>query len=123
MKKLQRLTEWENHSVVSDSLSMEFSRPEYWSESTFPSPEDISNPGIEFSQLVKNPPAMQETWVWSLEWEDSHGEGKGYPTPVFWPGELHGQSMGLQRVRHNWETFTLTEGENRKQDAKYKNNG
>ena len=22
-------------------------------------------------QLVKNPPAMQETWVWSLGWEDS----------------------------------------------------
>ena len=23
------------------------------------------------AQLVKNPPAMQETWVWSLGWEDS----------------------------------------------------
>ena len=22
------------------------------------------------AQLVKNPPAMQETWVWSLVWED-----------------------------------------------------
>ena len=22
-------------------------------------------------QLVKNPPAMQETWVWSLGWEDT----------------------------------------------------
>ena len=22
------------------------------------------------TQLVKNPPAMQETWVWSLGWED-----------------------------------------------------
>ena len=21
-------------------------------------------------QLVKNPPAMRETWVWSLGWED-----------------------------------------------------
>ena len=26
---------------------MEFSRPEYWSESPFPSPGDLSNPGIE----------------------------------------------------------------------------
>ena len=30
-------------------------------------------------QLVKNPPAMWETWVWSLGWEDSLGEEKGYP--------------------------------------------
>ena len=22
------------------------------------------------AQMVKNPPAMQETWVWSLDWED-----------------------------------------------------
>ena len=27
--------------------------------------------------LVRNPPAMWETWVWSLGWEDSPGEGKG----------------------------------------------
>ena len=31
------------------------------------------------AQLVKNPPAMWETWVRSLGWEDSPGEGKGYP--------------------------------------------
>ena len=30
-------------------------------------------------QLVKNPPVMRETWVQSLGWEDSPGEGKGYP--------------------------------------------
>ena len=38
------------------------------------------------AQLVKNPPAMQETWVgkvpWRREWQ---------PTPVFLPGEFHGQ--------------------------------
>ena len=28
------------------------------------------------AQLVKNPPAMWETWVQSLGWEDSHEEGK-----------------------------------------------
>ena len=39
--------------------------------------------------LVKNPPAMQETWVWSLGWEDPI-ESKWLPTPVFWPGEFHG---------------------------------
>ena len=31
------------------------------------------------AQLVPNLPAMQETWVQSLGWEDSPGEGKGYP--------------------------------------------
>ena len=31
------------------------------------------------AQLLKNPLAMWETWVWSLGWEDSPGEGKGYP--------------------------------------------
>ena len=30
------------------------------------------------AHLVKNPPAMWETWVQSLGWEDSPGEGKGY---------------------------------------------
>ena len=28
------------------------------------------------AQLVKNPPAMQETWVQSLGWEDLLGKGK-----------------------------------------------
>ena len=30
------------------------------------------------AQLVENPPAMRETWVQSLAWEDSPGERKGY---------------------------------------------
>ena len=30
------------------------------------------------AQLVKNLPALQKTWVRSLGWEDSPGEGKGY---------------------------------------------
>ena len=30
------------------------------------------------SQLVKNLPAMWKTWVRSLGWKDSPGEGKGY---------------------------------------------
>ena len=31
------------------------------------------------TQLVKNPPAMRETWVWSLGWEDPLEKGTGYP--------------------------------------------
>ena len=38
----------------------------------------LSNPGLHLTSrlgfpggsLVKNPPAMWETWVWSLGWED-----------------------------------------------------
>ena len=44
-------------------------------------------------QLVKNLPAMQktqETWVWSLGWEDPLEE-EWQPTPVFLPGESHGR--------------------------------
>ena len=40
------------------------------------------------AQLIKNLPAIRETWVWSLGWEDPLE--KGLPTPVFWPGEFHG---------------------------------
>ena len=40
-------------------------------------------------QLVKNPPVMRETWVWSLGWEDPLEKEK-LPTPVFWLGEFHG---------------------------------
>ena len=41
-------------------------------------------------KMVKNPPAMQETWVQSLGWEDPLEEGM-LPTPLFLPGEFHGQ--------------------------------
>ena len=36
------------------------------------------------------------------------------PTPVFWPGEFHWlyMSVGLQRVRPDWVTFTFTVTEN-----------
>ena len=83
-------------------LSMGFSRPEYWSGLPFPSPGDLPNQGTEpisptlqadaftseppgnllqyswaslVAALVKNPPAMQETWVQSLGWEDPLEKG------------------------------------------------
>ena len=31
------------------------------------------------AQLVKNPPAMWETWVRALHWEDPPGKGNSYP--------------------------------------------
>jgi len=41
------------------------------------------------AKLVKNSPAMQETWVQSLGWEDPWDKGKA-PHSVFWPREVHG---------------------------------
>ena len=49
--------------------------------------------------MAKIPPAKQETWVWSLGWEDPlpYGNGKSYfprkwqPTPVFLPRKFQGQ--------------------------------
>ena len=59
------------------------------------------------AQLVKNPPAVQETWVQSLGWEDPLEEGKE-TTPVVlsgespWTEEPGGlQSTGSRRVGHN----------------------
>jgi len=42
------------------------------------------------AQMVKNLPALQETKVQSLGQEDLL-ENEGLPTPVFLPGEFHGQ--------------------------------
>ena len=60
--------------------------------------------------MVKRLPAMQETWVWSLGWEDplekemaTHSSTLAWKIP--WteePGKL--RSMGSQRVGHNWTT-------------------
>ena len=41
------------------------------------------------AQLVKNQPAMQETPVRFLGWEDPLAKGKA-TTPVFWPGHFRG---------------------------------
>ena len=57
--------------------------------------------------MVKNLPAMQETQVQSLDWEDPlEKETATHSTTLAWripwaeePGGL--QSMGLQRARHD----------------------
>ena len=40
--------------------------------------------------MVKNLPAMQETWVGSLDWEDPRS-GKWQPNSVLLPGKFQGQ--------------------------------
>ena len=59
------------------------------------------------AHMVKNPPAMQETWVQSLGWEDPLEKGMAAHSSILaWeiprteePGGL--QSTGSQRVKHN----------------------
>ena len=59
------------------------------------------------AQLVKNPPAMQETWVGSLGWEGPlEKEMATLSSILVWripwtedPGRV--QSTGLQRVGHD----------------------
>ena len=52
-----------------------------------------------------------ETWVWSLGWEDPLEEGMATLPSILawripWTGEPGGlQSMGSQRVRHDWATM------------------
>ena len=68
-------------------------------------PPDISDSLV--AQLVKNLPAIRETWIQSLDWEDplekemaTHSSTLAWKIP--WmkePGRL--QTMGSQRVGHN----------------------
>ena len=66
------------------------------------------------AQLVKNLPAMPETWIWSLGWEDPLEKRTAIHSSILtwripWteePGRL--QSMGSQKVEHDWATFTFT---------------
>ena len=51
------------------------------------------------AQLVKNPPAMLETWVRSLGWEDSPGEGNGYPL----------QYSGLENSMDMWHVVAKSQ--------------
>ena len=61
------------------------------------------------AQLVKNPLAMRETWVWSLGWEDPLEKGMATHSSILaWSIPWTIWSMGSQRVRHDWVTFTFT---------------
>ena len=105
-------------------LSMAFPRQEYWSELPSPTPGDLLDPGIKLAspalvggfftteppgkpdslvvQMVKSLPAVWETWVQSLGWEDPlEKEMATHSSILIWkisqmeePGRL--QSMGSQ---------------------------
>ena len=65
------------------------------------------------AQKMRNPSAIQETWVQSLGWEDVLENGMATHSSILawrilWTEEPGGlQSMGLQRVRYDCATFTL----------------
>ena len=60
------------------------------------------------AQLVKNLPAMLETWVWSVGWEDPLEKGiTTHSSILTWRIPQTVQSMGSQRVGYDWATFTL----------------
>ena len=64
------------------------------------------------AQTVKNLPAMQETWVPSLAWEDPLEKGTATHSSILswripWTKEPSGlQSMGMQRVYVTLGKFT-----------------
>ena len=71
--------------------------------------------GFQVAQLVKNLPAMQETWVRSPGREDPLEKGMATHSSILaweilWTQESGGlQSMGSsQRVGHDWATITHT---------------
>ena len=103
-----------NHGIMqvvknengSPSIFLNWNRPQFhswvgkipWRRERLPIPVfwpgEFQNTGSQrvaslMAHLVKNLPAMWETWVWSLGWEDRLEKGKA-TTLVFWPGEFYG---------------------------------
>ena len=65
------------------------------------------------AQTGKNLPAKWETQVWSLD-QNIPYRRKWLPTPLFlvWRIPWTVQSMGSQRVKHDWATNTVTFSQN-----------
>ena len=86
-----------NHSTVLATLGL----PPMFSQIVFTD--------ILVAQLVKNSPAIMETWVWSLGWKDPLKKRKATHSGILpWRIPWTVQPMGSQRVRYDWETFTFT---------------
>ena len=60
------------------------------------------------AQLVKDPPALLETWAWSVGWEDALEKGMAtHSSNLAWRIPWAIYSMGSQRVRCNCKTLAL----------------
>ena len=78
-------------------LSMGFPRQEYWSVLPFPSPGDLSGPGIEPTVsclaggfFTHEPPGEPKTDIEAIK-KENRWRRKWQPTPVFLLGKVHGQ--------------------------------
>ena len=70
-----------------------------WRRDRLPTPIFL---GFPVAQLVKNLPAMWETWVQSLGWEDPLEKGKAAHSSILaWKMPWAIQSMGSLRVGHD----------------------
>ena len=59
------------------------------------------------AQLVKNLPAMRETWVWSLGWEDPLEKGKATHSNILaWRIPCLYSPWGCKDYGRDWTTFT-----------------
>ena len=84
----------EQHSAFQNAKQV--FRPETIFDSLF-----LKSFGVPFFK-VKNPPAMRETWVLSLGWEDPLEKGTSTHSSILaWRIPWTIQSMGSQRVGHN----------------------
>ena len=74
----------------------------------------FASPAFPVAQMVKNLPAMQETWVQSLRREDPLEKGMVIHSSILawripWTEESGRLlSMESQKVEHNWVTLTFT---------------
>ena len=103
------------------SLSMGFSRQEYWSGLPFPSPGDLPDPGIEprcpalqaglLSTELPGSPVRRhkrcgfDPWVGKIPWSR-----KQQPTTILLPGESHGQRSLLNYSPWGLKESDTTEG-------------
>ena len=94
---------WSRRDLFADPVLLS---PGFWFAGWFTEASPVT-------QTVKNLPATQETWVWSRGWEDSLEKGTATHSSILvwripWTEEPGGlESMGSQRVGHDWATFTL----------------
>ena len=100
------MTPWKSPQQHVDCLRLSRLREPTWEagnrELSLRSPSGKIHRASPVAQLVKNPPAMWETWIWSQDWEDPLEKGKAthpnilpwrrerLPIPIFWPGEFRG---------------------------------
>ena len=111
-------TEWTNESRTRFPVRKKFSyQKKVWAVETRSHSKVLNKmlsvklPGFTGGSVVKYPPAvpeMQEMWIRYLGWEDPLEEGMATHSSILawripWAEEPGGlQSMGLQRVEHNW---------------------